>query len=149
EGGKDAKPSPLKSPFGVAFDLAGNMTIVEMEGGRVHQRSAEGKLQMIAGDGSKGYKGDGGPAEKASFNGMHNVAVAENFDGYIADSFNNCVRKTDGKTHVITPVAGTGKAGFSGDDGPAVKATFDNIMCIAFNKNRDKLYLADTNNRRV
>src|SRR5262249_27329874 len=88
EGGPAAKPSPLKAPFGVDFDSGNSMFIVELEGGRVHQFWPDGKLKVIAGDGSKGYTGDGGPADKATFNGMHNVAVAANDDIYIADSWN-------------------------------------------------------------
>lgn len=149
EGPVEAKFFPLKSPFGVDFDSKGNMFIVELGGGRVLQFSPDGQLKVIAGDGSKSYKGDGGPAEKATFNGMHNVAVGTNDDIYIADSWNNCIRKIDAKTRIITTVAGTGKAGFSGDGGPATKATFNYVMCITFNKARDKIYIADINNRRI
>ncbi len=149
EGGSDDAISPLKSPFGVDFDSRGDMIIVELEGGRVHRLAADGKLTTIAGDGSKSYQGDGGPALKATFNGMHNVAVTPNNDVYIADSWNHCIRRIDGKSGVISTFAGTGEAGFGGDGGPADKATFDFVMCISLNPANDALYVADLKNLRI
>lgn len=149
EGGAADAVSPLKSPFGVDFDSQGNMIIVELEGGRVHRLSADGQFTTIAGDGSKSYQGDGGPAAKATFNGMHNVAVTPSGDIYIADSWNHCIRKIDAESGIISTFAGTGEAGFSGDDGPADKAKFDFIMCISLNASNDALYVADLKNRRI
>lgn len=148
---KNEKPEPgaLHSPFGVDFDGQGNMYIVELEGGRVHKMDTRGKLTQLAGDGSKTYLGDGGPAAKATFNGMHNVAVTPAGDLYIADSWNHCVRKIDGKTGTISTVAGTGEPGFSGDGGPATKAQFNFLMCVSLNPANDKLYVADLKNLRV
>jgi sugar lactone lactonase YvrE len=149
EGGPlTTQPNPLKQPFGVDFDAKGNMWIVELGGGRVHQL-AQGRLFQIAGDGSKSYKGDGGPAKDATFNGMHNVAVTPSGDVYIADSWNFCVRKIDAKTGKISTVVGAGKKGFSGDGGPSGKATFTNVMCITMNAAHDKVYIADIGNRRI
>jgi hypothetical protein len=125
------------------------MYIVELSGGRVHKLDVAGKLTTIAGDGSKSYTGDGGPAKEATFNGMHNVAVTPAGDLYIADSWNHCVRKIDGKTEIVTTIAGTGKPGFSGDGGPASKATFNFLMCVSLNSTHDKLYLADLKNLRI
>ena len=140
---------PIKSPFGVDFDSQGNMVIVELEGGRIHRLSPNGNLTTIAGDGSKSYEGDGGPAAAATFNGMHNVAVTPNDDIYIADSWNHCIRKINGKSGIISTFAGTGEAGFSGNGGPADKAKFDFIMCITLNTTNDAIYVADLKNRRI
>ena len=139
----------LNSPFGVAFDSKNNMYIVELEGGRIHRRDPAGTLTTIAGDGSKGYAGDTGPATKATFNGMHNVAATADGKLYIADSWNHCVRKVDTNTGLIATIAGTGKAGFSGDGGPATEAKFNFLMCVSLNPAHDKLYVADLKNRRV
>jgi len=143
------KSGKLSSPFGIDFDKQGNMYIVELSGGRVHKMDTTGILTIIAGDGSEGYTGDNGPAKDATFNGMHNVAVTPAGDLYIADSWNHCVRRIDGKTRIITTVAGTGKPGFSGDYGMATQAAFDFLMCVSLNATNDKLYIADLKNLRI
>lgn len=144
-----SKLSKLKEPFGIDFDSTGIMTIVELGGGRVHQLTPDGKFRQIAGDGSKSYQGDGGPAKQATFNGMHNVAVTPDGTIYISDSWNHCIRKIDPKTKNISTIAGTGEAGFSGDDGSATKATFNFLMCVTLNASNDKIYVADLRNRRI
>jgi sugar lactone lactonase YvrE len=147
--GEEPKPGKLDSPFGVDFDAAGNMYIVELSGGRVHKLDTQGNFTTISGDGSKGHSGDGGPAKDATFNGMHNVAVTPDGDLYISDSWNHCIRKIDGQSGIITTFAGTGEPGFGGDGGPATKATFDFLMCVSLNPANDKIYLADLKNLRV
>ncbi len=150
EGGPAVPPmSPLTSPFGVDFDSQGNMVIVELEGGRVHRLDAKGVLHTIAGDGSRTYSGDGGPASAATFNAMHNVAIAKSDDIYIADSWNNCIRKIDARTGIVSTFAGTGESGFSGDGGPATEATFTYVMCITFSPDESFLDIADINNHRI
>lgn len=146
---RNPQPGKLHSPFGVDFDDAGNMYIAELEGGRVHKRAADGTFTTIAGNGTKGYLGDGGPAAQATFNGMHNVAVTPAGDVYISDAWNHCVRKIDGRSGLISTVAGNGKAGFSGDGGPATEATLNFVMCVSLNPAKDKLYIADLRNRRI
>ena len=146
---KNPQPDQLSSPFGVDFDAAGNMYMVELDGGRVHKMDTAGVFSTIAGDGSKNYTGDGGPAAKATFNGMHNIAVTPAGDLYIADSWNHCVRKIDAKTGTISTIAGTGKAGFAGDGGDATKAQFNYVMCVSLNTTNDKLYVADLKNFRI
>ena len=144
-----AHPSPLKRPFGVDFDAAGNMYIVELEGGRVHKFDRQGRLSIIAGNGMMGYAGDGGPAKEAVFNGMHNLAIAPSGKLYVSDSWNHCIREIDLTSGTIRTVAGTGEAGFSGDGGPASNATFDYLMCVSLNPDQDEIYIADLNNRRI
>ena len=126
------RPNPLKQPFGVDFDAKGNMFIAELGGGRVLRLSPDNILTTIAGDGSKSYKGDGGPAKAATFNGMHNVAVTPAGEVFISDSWNFCVRKIDAKG-IISTVVGTGKRGYGGDGGSLRKAAFTYTMCIKRN----------------
>ncbi len=142
-------PSPLRSPFGVALDARGRMYIVELEGGRIHQRLDDGTLRVMAGDGSKSYRGDGGPAEQATFHGMHNVAISRGGRMYIADSWNHCVREIDLNSGRIRTLAGTGQPGFAGDGGPADRAQFDYLMCVTLNPAEDTLHVADLRNRRI
>jgi sugar lactone lactonase YvrE len=153
-GSEDADNIPatrakLNAPFGIAFTKNGDSYFVEMLGQRVRKIDGKGILTTIAGNGEKGDSGDGGPARKATFNGMHSLAVAPNGDIYITDTWNNRVRRIDAKTGVIDTIAGTGEKGFSGDGGPAKKAKFGGIYCAAFDAKGDKLYLADLDNRRI
>ena len=150
EGGQwDPKSSPLQSPFGVDFDSKGDMYIVELGGGRVHKLAATGVLETLNRNAEKGYRGDGDRITNAQFNGMHNCVVTRDDRLMIADSWNHCVRQVDLKTDIITTLAGTGDAGFSGDAGSAKSATFDFIMCIALNAAKSTLHIADLKNRRV
>jgi len=147
--GTPATEAKLVSPFGVDFDKAGNLYLVELTGQRVRKVDTKGILTTIAGTGQKGDGGDGEPAPKAQFNGMHSLAITANGDLYLADTWNNRVRKIDAKTGVITSVAGTGQKGFKGDDGPAAKAEFGGIYCVALDLKGERLYLADLDNRRI
>lgn len=150
EGGNwSPESSPLKDPFGVDFDSNNVMYIVELGGGRVHRLNAAGKPEVIAGDGSQNYSGDGGPAKAAQFNGMHNCVITKEDQLLIADSWNHCVRKIDLKSGEITTIAGTGKAGFSGDGGPAKEATFNFIMCIELSHDESVLHITDLKNHRI
>jgi DNA-binding beta-propeller fold protein YncE len=151
EGGDNvpATQARLIAPFGVDFDKAGNMYIVELAGERALKVDAKGMFTILGGTGKKGSQGDGGPALKAQFNGMHSLAVTPSGDVLVADTWNNRVRKIDVKTGTIDAFAGTGKKGSSGDGGPALKAEFGGIYCIALDPKGERLYLADLDNRRI
>jgi lysophospholipase L1-like esterase/sugar lactone lactonase YvrE len=148
EGGP-AAAAKLDGPFGVDFDRAGNAFLVEIAGHRVLKIDRQGVLTRVGGTGAKGDAGDGGPAMKAEFNGMHSLAVAPNGDIFVADTWNNRVRKFDPRTGTITALAGTGKKGFSGDGGPAVRAEFGGIYCVALDPKGERLVLTDLDNRRI
>jgi DNA-binding beta-propeller fold protein YncE len=138
--------SGLVQPFGVDFDNAGRTYIVEYEH-RVSVLDAKGALRVLAGNGVKGFAGDGGPSAQALFNGPHVVAIGPDGALYVTDTWNYSVRRIDLKTEVITRVAGTGVKGFSGDGGPAKDALFGGIFGVAFAGG--KLYICDLDNRRV
>jgi DNA-binding beta-propeller fold protein YncE len=153
-GGKEPDGAPavqgeLRTPFGVDFDRAGNLFLVELDGNRVRKVDGKGILTTIAGTGQKGNGGDGGPALQAQFNGMHNLAMGLDGDLYLADTWNNRIRKIDLRMGIISSVAGTGAKGYDGDGGSAVKARFGGIYSIAFDATGKRLYLADLDNRRV
>jgi sugar lactone lactonase YvrE len=141
--------SPLISPFGVAFDSAETMWIVELEGGRVHRLTADGTLSLAGGATESAYTGDGGPLRQARFNGMHNCAVLPNDDLLIADSWNHVIRRVNAGNGVISTLAGTGSAGFSGDGGAATRAEFDFVMCITLTPKADRVHVADLKNLRI
>lgn len=154
-GGDEAEDVPatrakLNSPFGVDFDKAGNMFICELEGERLLRVDAKGILKIIGGTGKTGNSGDGGPARQATFNGMHNLAISPTTgDVYLADTWNNRIRKYDPRTGTITAFAGTGMKGYAGDGGPAADADFGGIYCLCFNADGSKLYACDLDNRRI
>jgi DNA-binding beta-propeller fold protein YncE len=148
--GAPATQCRLHEPFGVAFDRLDNLIVIEMEKGqRVLKVDSHGLLNIVAGNGQKGEAGDGGPAAHATFNGMHNLAIPPNGDIYLADTWNNRVRKIDGWSGTISTVAGTGKKGFSGDSGPASSAEFGSVINVALDPKGKNLYVADIENRRV
>jgi DNA-binding beta-propeller fold protein YncE len=147
--GVPATKARLQAPFGVAFDRAGNLYFVEYAGHRIGRIDSEGIVATVAGTGKKGDGGDGGPARNAELSSPHSLAVAANGDIYIADTGNNRVRKVDGRTGTITTVAGTGEKGHAGDGGPAIKARFGNIYCVALDPSGERLYVADLDNRRI
>ena len=80
-------------------------------------------VSTLAGTGREGSGGDDGPATRAELNGPHSLAVARNGDVFVADTWNNRVRKLDARSGRIMNVAGTGRKGFSGDGGPATGRT--------------------------
>lgn len=138
----------LVEPFAVDIDKSGVLYVAEMTGQRI-KKIEKGAVTVLAGTGEKGDGGDGGPAAQAKLNGVHHIALGPGGQLYVADTWNNRVRKIDPKTGVISPVAGTGKKGFSGDGGPAVKADFGGVYCIAFDAGMENLYVADLDNRRI
>jgi len=136
----------FKEPFGLDFLPDGSVVLVEFVGNKVSHVDKEGKVTTFAGTGMKG-KADG-PAEKASFNGPHNLVAAKDGTIYVADSLNNTIRKIDPKTKMVTTVAGVG-SGFSGDGGPAKEAAFKQTFHVALDKTEENLYVVDLGNVRI
>ena len=111
---------------------------------RVRRVDPTGTISTVAGNGTTGFGGDGGPATAASLNSPLFVAVDSAGRLYIADSENSRVRRVNGNG-VITTVVGAGTYGHSGDGGAAIDAKFAFIDGIAFDAS-DNLFLADSNN---
>lgn len=104
-------------------------------------------IAPVAGDGSPGHGGDGGPALKARLESPEDVAVGDDGSVYIADPVDHRVRRIapDG---VISTYAGTGIPGFSGDGGPAASAQFDEPSRVSIGAD-GALYIGDTGNQRI
>ncbi|MEK9523419.1 RICIN domain-containing protein [Streptomyces sp. NPDC087908] len=145
--GGPATAGQLNLPLGVAVDSTGNLYIADYYNHRVRKVAADGTISTVAGNGTAGAKGDGGPAVAAQLNGLHGVAVDGAGELYIADNKNHRVRKVtaDGK---ISTVAGTGVAGFGGDDGPAVSAKLHFPVGVMVDS-AGTLYVSDYSNHRV
>lgn len=148
--GRDGAPAinaQLHQPFGVAEDARGRLLVVEY----AHALRAikeQGQLMTVAGDGTAGDGGDGGPASAARFHSPHSLAVGGDGAIYVADTLNHRIRRIDPQTDVVTTFAGTTK-GYAGDGGPAAKAQFNGIYCIALNPAKDKMVVTDLENRRI
>lgn len=119
--GGPAVDARFNRPYDVAFDSRGNLYVVD-EGNHVVRRiDAAGIVTTVAGNGTPGYSGDGGPATEAQLNEPYNIAFDAKDRMIIGDSANNVVRRVD-ENGVITTIAGTGQQGYSGDGGPATEA---------------------------
>lgn len=137
----------LASPVGVARAGDGTLFVAESDGNRVRRIDTEGWSVTVAGTGTAGFAGDGGPAVAARLNAPQGIALAADGTLFVAESSGNRVRRidTDG---TITTVAGTGEAGFSGDGGPAAAAELSSPEnCIV--DPGGALLVADTGNNRI
>jgi sugar lactone lactonase YvrE len=139
----------LVEPFGVAFDRSGALYICEYKGEKITRVDRKGTAAAFAGTGVASYSGDGGPASQAALRDPHGLLIGPGDVIYIADTLNHRIRKVDLKSGAISTIAGTGEAGYSGDGGPATKATFNGVFGIDLNRSGDKLYVADLSNRRI
>ncbi|OQP60611.1 hypothetical protein A3860_32880 [Niastella vici] len=143
--GGPATSAQLNHPYGVAFDNAGNIYIPDAGNNRIRKIDAAGIITTVAGNGTVGFSGDGGPAINAQFFGAWQVVFDASDNMYIDDAANNCVRKID-NTGTISTYAGIGgQGGYSGDGGPANAAKMTAITGIAID-NGGNLYLADQSN---
>ncbi len=136
----------LNHPTGIAVDSSGAIYVADTNNYRV-VKWADSKLTTIAGTGSKGFSGDGGPATKAMLQNPVGVAVDAAGNVYIADSTNSRIRKVtpDG---TITTIAGNGKFNYSGDGGPATSAGLYFPRGVAVDA-QGNVYIADTSNQAI
>jgi DNA-binding beta-propeller fold protein YncE len=137
----------FKEPFGLDFLPDGSVVLVEYAGNKITHIDKDGKVSTYAGTGQKGLVD--GPADKAQFNGPHNLAATKDGTIYVADSLNNVVRRIDSKTKVVSTIAGTGKKGFGGDGGPAKDAEFNQTFHVALDREQKNLFVVDLSNKRV
>ena len=126
EKGDTSRTEQLHYPVGIDFDRNGNAWIVELSGGRVLGVKPSGDLFVLAGTDHGGYEGDGGPATKARFNHLHNVAISPQGQFFLSDSSNHCIRVIDSKNGQVQTYAGHPQAGFAGDGGDRINARFAN-----------------------
>jgi uncharacterized protein (TIGR03437 family) len=137
----------LNGPQAVAIDTQGNLIIADTQNRRIRRVDASGNITTIAGTGIEGYSGDGGLATQAMLHQAMDLAVDAGGNIYFADSTGHRVRMiaTNG---IITTLAGTGTAGFSGDGGAAATAQLNFPVGVAVDANNN-VYIADGNNFRI
>lgn len=144
-----ARSINIGDPFGVEIGPDGALYITEVRNHRVRRLDiTTGELTTVAGSGRRGYAGDGGPAVDAELNEPYEVRFDAGGNMYIVEMKNHIVRCVDGKSKVISTVAGNGRQGFGGDGGPALKALFNQPHSIALDR-KGALYVADIGNHRI
>ena len=133
----------------MAIDAGGNLFIADLGSHRIRKIDATTKIiTTVAGNGVDGYAGDNGPAINAMLNRPSGVAVDAAGNLYIADTDNHCIRRVDAVNKTIRTIAGNGRAGYSGDDGPAINASLDFPLKVALDAGGN-VYIADMRNGRI
>lgn len=134
----------LNWPLAVAVDQAGNIYIADANNYRIRKiRAADGVITTIAGNGTNGKAGNGGPAVDAQITTVYSLATDKQGNVYFADYNDHSIRKITAATGLIQRVAGTGVAGFNGNGGPAQDAQLTNPRCVWIDAN-DNLWIADS-----
>jgi len=147
--GDSADRATLNNPFGLVIGPDGALFWAEYGSHRILRLDLTSmKIAVIAGTGTRGYSGDGGPAIKAQLNTPHEVRFDSKGNIYIAERDNHVVRFVDMKTRIISTAAGTNMAGFSGDGGPANKAQLNQPHSIALDRS-DNVFICDIVNNRI
>jgi sugar lactone lactonase YvrE len=147
--GGAATSASLNWPIGVVVDDSGNIYIGDFQNNVVRKVYATtGKICTVAGNGTAGFTGDGGPAISAELNATRFIALDSVGNLYIADANNNRIRKIIKSTGIISTIAGTGIAGFSGDGGLAGAAELNYPYGIVLDK-KGNVYVADQANNRI
>jgi sugar lactone lactonase YvrE len=152
---KEPDAARVNEPFAVAFDAEGQMYGVEHARGNRLFRVGKGAVEFVAGAFHVANPRDASVLEVAAaaanvrFHGPHDVAIGRDGLVYVADTYSHRILAFDPRMRSVTIVAGTGQAGFSGDGGPAVRATFRQAYCSALVPAGDALLVADIGNHRL
>ena len=146
--GGPAANAQLNSPMGVARGPDGSLYICDSGNHRIRKVTPAGIISSFAGTGGPGWSGDGGPATAAKLNEPYEVRFDAAGDIFWVERLSHTVRKCDAKTGIISTIAGTGTAGFSGDGGPAIHAQLNEPHSIGFDR-AGHLYICDIKNNRI
>ena len=148
--GGDGGPAIDASILGaraVCMDSKGNTYIAEREGNGVRKVDANGVMSTLAGDGERGYTGDGGPALAATWGAPKAIRCDLHDNIVVVDTENHAIRRIDASTGIVTTIAG-GHLGGEGDGGGATDAGMDRPHGCCLDQ-EGNLYIADSNNHRV
>jgi hypothetical protein len=137
------------APLGVTGNALGGIYIADSGSHQIHLVDVAAGLRFhIAGDGNVGYTGDGSLATGVTLNSPAGLSIDGGGNLYFADRDNHRIRVVDAETGVLTTVAGTGGAGFSGDGAMATDARVNTPLGV-FVDTKGDLYIADTANNRI
>ena len=146
----DGKPALEASFFGsraVCMDSKGNTYIAEREGNGVRKVDTNGIMSTVAGNGERGYEGDGGPALTATWGSPKALRCDSQDNVVVVDTENHAIRVIDVATGIVTTIAG-GKLGGDGDGGPATEAGMGRPHGCGIDA-QGNIFVADSNNHRV
>jgi streptogramin lyase len=147
--GESAETASINNPFGLVIGPDGALYWADFGSNRVLRLDLRTKrITVIAGSGTKGHSGDGGPAKTAQLSAPHEVRFDSKGNIYVAERDSHVVRYIDMKSGMISTAAGTGVSGYSGDGGPANQAQLAQPHSIALDK-ADNVYICDIQNHRV
>jgi sugar lactone lactonase YvrE len=140
--GGPATAAQLNGPWGIAVDNDGNVFVADKHNHAIRKINADGIITTVAGNGTAGYSGDGGPATAARLN--HPLGLCLDVAGnlYIADNSNTVVRKIS-PSGIISTFAGNNHAGSSGDGRAATAASLRNVRAVAAD-GKGNIYISDT-----
>jgi len=144
-----AEKAQINGPAGLAIDKEKNVYIVEIFNNVVRKIDNKTKIiTTVVGNGENGFAGDGELASQAKLNSPEGVFVDYSYNIYIADTFNQRIRKVDSKTGIINTIAGNGEIGYSGDGGDACIAKL-NRPCGVVVDSKCSVYISDYGNDRI
>lgn len=147
DGAPSAK-AQLNNPYGAARGPDGALYVCDIGNHRIRRITNDGTITTVAGNGKAGYAGDGGPATAAALNEPYEVRFRGD-EMFFVEMKNHVLRKVDLRTGTISTLAGTGKPGFSGDDGPATHAQLNQPHAVQFDPTGRFLYVCDIGNHRL
>jgi uncharacterized protein (TIGR03437 family) len=150
--GGPAVNAQINTPTGICADAAGNLYIADVGNQRIRKVDASGIITTLAGNGSKGYGGDGGPATSAGFYNAVRIAVDPSGNVLVADQSDHRIRRIT-PAGIISTLAGNGAGtpaagAFSGDGGPATGASLNNPTAVTVDA-AGVVYLSDQFNHRI
>jgi RHS repeat-associated protein len=145
--GGPATQAKLNFPYDIKVDPLGNLYIADFDNHRIRKVDTNGIITTIAGTGTPGYSGDGGPAIQAQLDSPMGIALDYSGNLYIGELNNHRIRKVD-TNGIITTIAGNGNPGYSGDGGPPNRAMINDPYGVAVDA-AGNLYIADYMNYRI
>src|SRR5262245_54240617 len=139
----------VNNPYGMAIGPDGALYFCDLDNQRVRRLDLKTRqVTTIAGNGTRGYSGDGGPATEASLNMPHELAFDRAGNIYVAERDNHVIRRIDRRTGLISTAAGVGKPGFAGDGGPGAQAQLRQPHSVIVDRD-GSLLICDIGNQRI